>query len=121
MDYSKAIKILELQDSKSEIQLSTIKKQYHKLALWYHPDKNNNSETSKIQFQELNEAYHYLSNKKDDSVPVPVPVSFSSLLTKFIHIFFHHSENKEIVHSIIHKIIHHFETISVHIFDDLNK
>ena len=37
-----------------------IKKQYHKLALINHPDKNGNSTSSTNKFQEINEAYYFL-------------------------------------------------------------
>ena len=42
-----------------------IKKQYHRLALQYHPDKNSSKE-SHMRFQQINEAYNYLRemNKK---------------------------------------------------------
>lgn len=48
--------------SKSSSQ-SDIKKAYHKQSLIWHPDKNNNSEVSKIKFQQISEAYQVLSNK----------------------------------------------------------
>jgi len=39
-----------------------IKKQYHKMALKWHPDKNNN-ENATIKFQKINAAYDFLSNE----------------------------------------------------------
>jgi DnaJ-class molecular chaperone len=42
--------------------LRHIKKKYHKLALRWHPDKNNNSEESTRKFKEIAEAYQVLSN-----------------------------------------------------------
>jgi DnaJ domain len=50
-----------------------IKKRYHTLALQYHPDKNGNTAESKERFQEINEAYSFLSkelgigNKKENT------------------------------------------------------
>lgn len=55
----------ELEISFDDIELTNldqeyIKKKYHKLALKWHPDKNND-ENSKEKFQRINEAYDYLS------------------------------------------------------------
>jgi len=41
-----------------------IKKAYRKLALKYHPDKNQGDKTSEEKFKEASEAYHVLSDKK---------------------------------------------------------
>jgi hypothetical protein len=40
-----------------------IKKRYHTLALQYHPDKNGNTSESKERFQEISEAYSFLSKE----------------------------------------------------------
>ena len=41
-----------------------IKKAYRKLAMKYHPDKNESKETAENKFKEINEAYQILSNKE---------------------------------------------------------
>ena len=66
MDYCYAFKILEFDISKIEtkdITLHKLKKQYHKLALRYHPDKNGNTLESNEKFKQIQEAYYYLKKE----------------------------------------------------------
>jgi DnaJ-class molecular chaperone len=66
MDHYKAFSILEIDISKiniSEITLYKLKKQYHKLALKYHPDKNGNTPESNEKFKNIQEAYYYLKGE----------------------------------------------------------
>ena len=65
MNIQKALDELEI--SLNEIELTKldqeyIKKKYHKLALKWHPDKNND-DSANAKFQKINEAYDYLSNE----------------------------------------------------------
>jgi len=63
MQLDEAIQILELSDVRySDITISLVKKQYHKLALQHHPDKNNNSETSTLLFKHIKEAYDVVND-----------------------------------------------------------
>ena len=62
MKYEYAKNLLQLNENFKENEL---KKQYRLLALQNHPDKNNNSEESKVKFQEINEAYLLLSKNTD--------------------------------------------------------
>lgn len=41
-----------------------IKKQYHRLSLKFHPDKNNNSIDANRKFREINEAYRFLTENE---------------------------------------------------------
>jgi len=66
MDYYTAFKILEIDISKidtKDITLHKLKKQYHKLALQHHPDKNGNTNESTEKFKQIQEAYYYLTNE----------------------------------------------------------
>ena len=68
MIYQKALEILGLTHGYSHSQL---KKNYHLLALQYHPDKCSGNEKERIQsterFREINEAYQYLRSENSCS------------------------------------------------------
>jgi len=69
MDLNKAASILEIDLNAIKITSLTqdyIKKQFHKLALINHPDKNSNSLESTNKFQQINEAFEYLSKELKD-------------------------------------------------------
>ena len=61
MDTAKAYSILDLEPAIS-YDAKIIKKKYHSLCLKYHPDKNNNDLVCKEKFQEIQEAYDFLSH-----------------------------------------------------------
>jgi len=66
MNYKIALEILEIEMSDknyNDINLNLLKKQYHKLALQNHPDKNGNTHESKEQFQRINDAYEFLKRE----------------------------------------------------------
>lgn len=62
MNYKDAFEILEIENYEG-LTLSNLKKQYRKLALKYHPDKNGNTEISTEKFKKINEAYTYLKRE----------------------------------------------------------
>jgi curved DNA-binding protein CbpA len=61
MDYKKAFYILEI--THNDFSYEYLKKQYHKLSLKHHPDKNGNTYESTERFKEINEAYFYLKTE----------------------------------------------------------
>lgn len=66
MDFKTACEILEIDTTSKKsnnITLEYLKKRYHKLALQNHPDKRGNTLESKEKFQQINEAYNYLSRE----------------------------------------------------------
>lgn len=57
--------ILELDKNSSD---ADIKKQYRKLAMKWHPDKNANKEEASLRFQEIGEAYDVLSDPQKRAI-----------------------------------------------------
>jgi len=58
MDYYKILEVSENAD------ILKIKKQYRKLAMKYHPDRNVGDERAAKKFREITEAYEVLSNEE---------------------------------------------------------
>ena len=123
MNYKTAFEILEIDmsDKKySDINLEYLKKQYHKLALQNHPDKNSNSKDSKEKFQAINEAYEYLKreinfNEKENKTTSTVYVD---ILQSFLSEIFAGKYNDKF-YEIIKKII--VKKIPNKLFKELNK
>jgi curved DNA-binding protein CbpA len=134
MDYRKAFHILEIDISKintKEITLQKFKKQYHKLALKYHPDKNGNTHESNEKFKEIQEAYYYLINELqffDPSDHIDEDLSntnqSSSLYMDILQLFMKgilDGKYDEIISKIIQEIVSGCKIISLKLFEDLDK
>ena len=66
MNHTEAFEILEIDLSESRsnnVSLEYLKKQYKKLALKHHPDKNGNTFESNEKFKQINESYSYLKSE----------------------------------------------------------
>jgi len=129
MNYENAFEILELDINGKSINKETIKKQYRKLALKYHPDKNGNTEESNERFKKISEAYNYLNNIYDaDTEGVNLDTesdSFqSSLYTDILKQFIKSSfegRYTEVLSKIVSKIINAGKKISTDLFNELDK
>ena len=66
MNFKDAFEILEIDFIKityEDLTLIYLKKQYKKMALKHHPDKNGNTKESNEKFKKINEAYYYLNKE----------------------------------------------------------
>lgn len=128
MNYNEAIEILELQcDSNEILKYETVKKQYHKLALLYHPDKNENTSSSNEKFRRVNEAYTYLKANLYESESCASngevnneDINFTKLLHIFVNSMFDY-KNVNMFSKIINDIYLNYEDLSLQLFDGLEQ
>ena len=123
MNYKTALEILEIDMSEkkySDINLEYLKKQYHKLALQNHPDKNGNTKESKEKFQVINEAYDYLKREINFNEQGEKSTStvYVDILQSFLSEIFAGKYNDKF-YEIIKKII--VKKIPNKLFKELNK
>jgi hypothetical protein len=82
-----------------------LKSQYRKKALAFHPDKNKSADAN-LRFQEINEAYNYLSTivyQEDEEVPLTYTNTLLAFLENVIGVdLFNHVQNR-----VFYKIIEH--------------
>jgi curved DNA-binding protein CbpA len=137
MNYKNAFEILEIDfvtTKYEDLTLEYLKKQYRKLALKNHPDKNGNTHESTEKFKQINEAYNYLKREikylnkdtlnNNDIKSEDDELSSSSLyydiLKGFMKTVFEGKYN-DILSKIVNDIITAGKKTSVKLFDDLDK
>jgi hypothetical protein len=133
MDIQRAADILEIELIKI-VDLKYITKKYHKLALQYHPDKNENKTESNEKFQQINEAYYYLKeiNEKHGTTSMPDintntfenDTTYINMLQLFIRNIFQYSSSVKwdnSIFTIINEIVVSCKQISFQLFGDLDK
>jgi len=134
MNLNKSLEILEIEiDVKDAIKTKElslqIKKQYHKLALQHHPDKNGNSIESCEKFKLIGEAYEYAKREiqerqEEESCEEEVVEEevndYTSLLKKFIEGLLK-SEKTEYVMNMIAEIATGCKKITWKLFETLDK
>jgi hypothetical protein len=124
MDLNKALDILEIDKATCKITnlSSNIKKQYHKLALQYHPDKNGNSLESCEKFKEIGEAYEYAKREIEENEEKGEKdcTDYGNLLKKFIEEILA-SEKTEHVMNLIAEIVTGCKKITWKLFESLDK
>ena len=131
MNYKEAFEILEIDlsvISVNDITADYLKKQYRKLALKNHPDKNNNTAESTTKFQQIHEAYEYLRREckhlpeDDDAESTDEPISslYFDILTGFMKTMFAGAYD-DVLTKIVNDIIVAGKKISSRLFDGLDK
>ena len=133
MNYKEAFEILEIDlsiVSVNDITVDYLKKQYRRLALKNHPDKNNNTAESTTKFQQIQEAYEYLrrdfkhlpDGDDDDAEPSDGPISslYLDILTGFMKTVFAGAYD-DVMTKIVRDIIVAGKKISSRLFDGLDK
>lgn len=121
-----AFEILEIDLSKvqyNEITSEYLKKQYRKLALKNHPDKNGNSIESNEKFKQINEAYTYLKREtgsEEEDIPNYNSSLYVDILKEFMKTMFQGTYN-EVLSKIVNDILVTGRTLSVKLFDGLDK
>lgn len=123
MDIQRACEILEI-DVIQIVDLDNVRRQYRKLALQHHPDKNDGSLESNERFKEINEAYHHLKNLNDrKQQTTQMPSTYADLLGLFIQsMLMRTTTNKtESFIQIIKDILVSYKDISVSMFEGFDK
>jgi len=139
MDYKLAFDILEINVNEIDyktITLEYLKRQYHRLALQHHPDKNENTQASKEKFQEINEAYSYLKREirkiskenveiNKDDVDDTSPSMYRDILNLFIKSMmekaFIDDKYSELFTKIVKDIVISCKKITSKLFEELDK
>jgi len=140
MDFKSACEILELDLESMKINnitLDYLKKKYHKLALQYHPDKNGNTNDSNVKFQQINEAYTYLSREikilnfenidstnNDNNNEYSFMAEENTSYNNFLNIFLDgilKGKYTEFLSLLIKDIVNGYKKITLKLFDELDK
>jgi hypothetical protein len=127
MNYLLAFEILEIDINKKDITLEYIKKKYHKQALKFHPDKNGNTDESNEKFKQINEAYDYLKREMEETTFFEKDEkedTKSSLYVDILKVFLGgviDGKYNEVFTKIVNEFILNYSSISLKLFDDLDK
>jgi hypothetical protein len=133
MHYKEAFELLEIDITEINydlLSLEFLKKQYRKMALKHHPDKNDNTLESTEKFKQINEAYTYLRRELKNLKPEDFvddlddesneQYKYFNVLQNFIKSVLE-SKYTDIVFSMVNDILNAGKQISLKMFEDLDK
>ena len=134
MEIGKALKIMEMDGMPMNvINTDLVKRQYKKMALKLHPDKNGNTPESTVKFQELSESYACLLNmvgdgtdplgeckNDDENVFSSTPGGYFDILRQFIMSTLDNIHSESIIDKIKH-IVENCQNVSVTLFENIDR
>jgi hypothetical protein len=130
MDYNNALNTLEIKHI-TDLTLEKLTKQYRKLALKHHPDKNGNTPESNEKFKQINEAYTFLKREIKHLNPAEFDVDNvvednlnASVYLDILKLFMKHileGKYNDIISKIVTEIVGGATSISLKLFEDLDK
>jgi len=130
MNFEKAFNLLEIKEIPNDTLLISneyLKKKYRIQALKYHPDKNGNTEESNEKFKQINEAYQFLKTNNDyitidmDSIDNEINTDFYLDILQMFMKSFMEGQYNELLFKIVNEIVNGCKTITLKLFDDLDK
>jgi len=141
MNLDEAFHVLEFKNYEiSRMNMTNLKKKYHKMALLHHPDKNENSIVSKEKFQKINEAFDViqrdlsLDENEDETQNMPrqnkkktgemnfcETENYAELLKLFFRSIVTNEKIGEFASTILEDIITGCKEVSLKMFQDLDK
>lgn len=113
MNREDACKILQLNISNINNK-DIVRKQYHILALRFHPDKNKSPDAN-IQFQKINEAYHVLMETKNENT---IP-TYEAIIRFFTGTLDEHIQN-EYIHFLVDAMFTLCEKQALHMIENIS-
>jgi hypothetical protein len=127
MDLEEALHIFEIENV-SNLSQESLKKQYHKLALQNHPDKNGNTPESTQHFQRIQCAYEVLKREisiiNNHTELGEEHINLNSGYTAILHLFIDgilKGKYNEFLSNIVKDIVSGCKEISLKLFEDMNK
>uniref|UniRef100_A0A6C0FIK8 J domain-containing protein n=1 Tax=viral metagenome TaxID=1070528 RepID=A0A6C0FIK8_9ZZZZ len=130
LNISQAMKIMDFQDVViTDLTEDMVKRQYKKMALKLHPDKNGNTDASTKHFQELGEAYALISKviSTEDFVDpffsdndFSVGGSYMDILKQFMRSTMEGSYSDKLCEK-IKEIVTNYQNISVGLFENIDR